>query len=103
MEPVERETIISWNDADPVVTVFTCHRRIMAKMEKLGVKAKDKSVLDGRLHHCEYEVPKDTITVSINAKKRGTATQIENLKKARVLSPIGKKKVPKNDFVTQDQ
>ncbi len=99
MEAIELETIISWNDAEDTINVFTCHKRIMAKMEKFGASVKDKCVLNGRLRHCEYEIDKSKITVSINAKRRGTATQIENLKKARVLSPIGKKKASKTTTV----
>lgn len=102
MEAYERETHINWNDEEPFVTVFTCHKRIMSKMEKLGAAVKDKCVLNGRLRHVEYEIDKSKITVSINAKRRGTATQIENLKKARVLSPIGKKIASKTTTVNDE-
>jgi len=91
MEASEKETIISWNDAEDSINIFTCHKKIMARMEKLGVTVKDKCVLNGKLRHVEYQIPKDKITVSLIAKRRGTATQIESLKKARLLSPIGKK------------
>lgn len=93
MESVEKETIINWNDAEDTINVFTCHKKIMARMEKLGATVKDKCVLNGKVRHIEYEIPKDRITVSLIAKRRGTATQIESLQKARALSPIGKKKV----------
>jgi len=93
MEAAERETIITWNDAEDTVNVFTCHRKIMTKMERLGAIVKDKCILAGRVRHIEYEIDKGKITISINAKRRGTVTQIENLKRARALSPIGKKKV----------
>lgn len=97
MEAVERETIITWNDGEDTVNLFTCHKRIMGKMKKLGATVKERRVLNGRVRHVEYEIPKEKITVSLTAKRRGTAMQIERLKKARVLSPIGKKKVLQND------
>ena len=93
MEAAEREKNITWNDAEDTVNVFTCHRKIMTKMERLGAIVKDKCILAGRVRHIEYEIDKGKITISINAKRRGTVTQIENLKRARALSPIGKKKV----------
>ena len=93
MEAAERETIITWNDVEDTVSVFTCHRKIMAKMERLGATVKDRCVMNGRVRHIEFEIDKGKITISINAKRRGTVTQIENLKRARALSPIGKKKV----------
>jgi len=99
MEAAERETIITWNDVEDTVSVFTCHRKIMAKMERLGATVKDRCVMNGRVRHIEFEIDKGKITISINAKRRGTATQIENLKKARVLSPIGKKKASKTTTV----
>jgi uncharacterized protein YifE (UPF0438 family) len=34
----EKETHITWNDEESFVTVFTCHRRIMTKLERLGAK-----------------------------------------------------------------
>jgi len=95
MEACERGTHINWNDEEPFVTVFTCHKRIMSKMEKLGATVKDKCVLNGRLRHCEYEIPKDKINVILTQKRRATAHEIERLRQARVLSPIGKKKVSK--------
>jgi len=96
MEAAERETIINWNDAEGMVNVFTCHKRIMAKMEKLGATVKNKCILDGRVRHIEYEIPKDKINVILTAKRRATAHEIERLRQARVLSPIGKKKVSQN-------
>jgi hypothetical protein len=86
MEAVERGTHIQWNDADDVVTVFTCHRRVMTKMEKLGARVKDKCVLDGRVRRCEYEIDKSKINVILTAKRRATAHEIERLRQARVLS-----------------
>lgn len=85
MEPIERETIISWNDADDTVNVFTCHRRIMTKMEKLGAKVKNKCVLEGKVRHIEYEVLKSKITVSLNAKRSITIDQRRHLERARGL------------------
>lgn len=96
MEAVERETIINWNDAEGTVNVFTTHKRIMAKMEKLGATVKNKCIMDGRVRHIEYEIPKDKINVILTAKRRATAHEIERLRQARVLSPIGKKKVSQN-------
>jgi hypothetical protein len=65
----------------------------MAKMEKLGATVKDKCVLNGKLRHVEYDIPKDKINVILTAKRRATAHEIERLRQARVLSPIGKRKV----------
>jgi hypothetical protein len=93
MEAAERETIITWNDVEGTVNVFTCHRKIMAKMERLGATVKDKCILAGRVRHVEYEIDKSKINVILTAKRRATAHEIEKLKQARALSPIGKKKV----------
>lgn len=102
MEAIERETIISWNDAEDTVNVFTCHRKIMAKMEKLGATVKDKCILDGRVRHIEFEIPKDKINVILTQKRRATAHEIERLRQARVLSPIGKKIASKTPSVIDE-
>ena len=93
MEASERETIINWNDAEDTINIFTCHKKIIAKMEKLGATVKDKCIMDGRVRHIEYEIPKSKINVILTSKRRATAHEIERLRQARALSPIGKKKV----------
>jgi len=86
MEAVERETIISWNDAEDTVNVFTCHKRIMTKMEKLGATVKDKCILNGRLRHVEYEIPKTKINIGVNAKRHRTNKGIEAIQRIRGIS-----------------
>lgn len=68
----------------------------MAKMEKIGDTVKNKCILDGRVRHIEYEIPKDKINVILTQKRHATAHEVERLRQARVLSPIGKKKVSHN-------
>jgi hypothetical protein len=86
MEAAERETIISWNDAEDTINVFTCHKRIMAKMEKLGATVKDKCILNGRLRHVEYEIPKNKINIGVNAKRHRTNKGIEAIQRIRGIS-----------------
>jgi len=89
MEAIERETVISWNDAEDTVNVFTCHKRIIAKMEKLGAIVKDKCVLNGRLRHIEYEIPKSRINVTLSAKRTLSDEQKQRLGE-RMRANIGK-------------
>ena len=83
MEKQERETIISWNDAENTVNVFTCHKRIMTKMAKLGAKVKRECKINGILRHIEYEVPRDRITIGLNPKRVASNRQIQALARAR--------------------
>ena len=89
MEAIERETVISWNDAEDTVNVFTCHKRIMAKMEKLGAIVKDTCFLNGRLRHIEYEIPKSRINVTLSAKRTLSDEQKQRLGE-RMRANIGK-------------
>lgn len=86
MEAIERETIISWNDAEDTVNVFTCHKRIMSKMEKLGATVRDKCILNGKLRHVEYEIPKNKINIGLNAKRHGKNKGIEAMQRLRGIS-----------------
>lgn len=99
MEAAERETIISWNDAEGTVNVFTCHRRIMTRMEKLGAKVKGKCIMNGGVRHVEYEIPKDKIIVGLNAKRSITIDQKKHLERARGLLPVGGKIPSRNATV----
>ena len=69
MTAYERETHIQWNDEEDFVTVFTCHKRIMTKMARLGAKIIDKVVVNGNIRHIEYQVPKDKINIGLNPKR----------------------------------
>jgi hypothetical protein len=80
MEAIERETIINWNDAEDTVNIFTCHQKIMRKMEKIGATVKDKCVLDGRLRHVEYEIPKNKLNITLSAKRVLSTEQKEAMR-----------------------
>jgi len=97
MEKSERETIISWNDAESTVNVFTCHRAIMTKMNKLKAKVKRKVVIAGRTEAIEYEVPKDKITIGLNAKRVCSRGVSDALKKARGQMSRGNDSTSKKD------
>lgn len=96
MEAIERETIITFNDADPYITVFTAQKRMMGKLEKMGAQAKERCNLGGKLRYVIYELPKDKVNVIVRMKRKVSSREIERMKKVRMLSPIGKRKESKN-------
>ena len=66
----ERETHINWNDEEDFVTVFTCHRRIMTKLERLGAKVFGEIKEGKRVIAKEYTIPKNQVNIGINGKRK---------------------------------
>jgi uncharacterized protein YifE (UPF0438 family) len=66
----ERETHINWNDEEDFVTVFTCHRRIMTKLERLGAKVIREIKEGKRVIAKEYTIPKNQVNIGINGKRK---------------------------------
>jgi uncharacterized protein YifE (UPF0438 family) len=66
----ERETHINWNDEEDFVTVFTCHRRIMTKLERLGAKVVREIKEGKRVTAKEYTIPKNQVNIGINGKRK---------------------------------
>ena len=66
----ERETHINWNDEEDFVTVFTCHRRIMTKLERLGAKVIREIKEGKRITAKEYTIPKNQVNIGINGKRK---------------------------------
>jgi len=66
----ERETHINWNDEESFVTVFTCHRRIMTKLERLGAKVVREIKEGKRVIAKEYTIPKNQVNIGINGKRK---------------------------------
>jgi len=61
----EKETIINWTDADDFAVVYSCHRRIWTRLEKLGIKpVRVSKSRNGRVDGKEYHVPKKWIKIS---------------------------------------
>ena len=66
----EKETHITWNDEEDFVTVFTCHRRIMTKLERLGAKVFGEIKEGKRVIAKEYTIPKNQVNIGINGKRK---------------------------------
>ena len=66
----EKETHITWNDEESFVTVFTCHRRIMTKLERLGAKVIREIKEGKRVTAKEYTIPKNQVNIGINGKRK---------------------------------
>lgn len=66
----EKETHINWNDEEDFVTVFTCHRRIMTKLERLGAKVVREIKEGKRVIAKEYTIPKNQVNIGINGKRK---------------------------------
>jgi len=66
----EKETHINWNDEEDFVTVFTCHRRIMTKLERLGAKVIREIKEGKRVTAKEYTIPKNQVNIGINGKRK---------------------------------
>jgi len=66
----EKETHITWNDEEDFVTVFTCHRRIMTKLERLGAKVVREIKEGKRVTAKEYTIPKNQVNIGINGKRK---------------------------------
>lgn len=66
----EKETHITWNDEESFVTVFTCHRRIMTKLERLGAKVVREIKEGKRVTAKEYTIPKNQVNIGINGKRK---------------------------------
>jgi len=90
MTAYERETHIQWNDEEDFVTVFTCHKKIMGKMERLGAKVIDKVVEKGIVRHMEYQVPKNKINIGLNPKRVMSSEQKAKLQERMSTMTRGK-------------
>ena len=60
----ERETIINYNNEDGTATVYTYHRALQNKLNKLLGSNPDISVIRQGEEWVEYQVPKKWIKVS---------------------------------------
>jgi uncharacterized protein YifE (UPF0438 family) len=69
MTAIEKETLIQWNDEEDFVTVYTCHPKIMRKMERLHAKVIDRVKVDKKLWSIQYQVPKKGIAIGLNPRR----------------------------------
>ena len=92
MTAYEKETHIHWNDEEDFVEVFTCHKKIMNRMKRLGAKVYDKCILDGNLRHVIYHISKDKINIGLNPKRTYTDEQKRKMQEQGKAISHGKKK-----------
>lgn len=95
MEKQEKETVINWNDAEDFITIFTCHVKIMNRLERFGFKETDKCILNGKIRHKEYRVPKDKLSVILRHRKPMSTRQKEQIRERAILNPSFGRKVTK--------
>lgn len=96
LSAAERETIISFSDADEQATVYTCSPVWLRKLDKLCTEApesfreivKRRERLDGAVIAKTYTIPKGTLR--IRPKRELTEAQKEVLEAARKKSPFSK-------------
>ncbi|MBI3001324.1 MAG: hypothetical protein HYY46_23165 [Deltaproteobacteria bacterium] len=78
----ERETVINFNEAEPMASVWTASEIVYRKLRKLGYMPSED---EGR--HAVFTVPKSVVKVlKLRAKREMTQAQREALRRGR-LSP----------------
>lgn len=66
----ERETVVTFNDADPTAHVFTHQRTVITKLDKNPAATKLESGHFGKNTWAEYEMPKALISFRTKSKAK---------------------------------
>ncbi len=78
----ERETVIRWDEADKVVTIWSSSPVVLRKLARLGIApVRESRRRDGTLHGREYRVPLADFRWGL--KRRLGETQRQRLRQAR--------------------
>ena len=64
MTDYETEMVMTFNDGDENAIVYTCHKRIMTRLEKLGIKPIKVDKNSGRVVSATYHAPKTWIKIA---------------------------------------
>jgi len=85
LTPEERETVVSWDQTDGPITVFTHDRALMAKLKRWGFQPDRRYLNGGRVVAEEFALPKAAVLVSFRLRRPQTERQrraaLESLKR----------------------
>lgn len=86
---VERETIILYNEAEDMATVYTHDRKLIEKLKRLHVKYPDKVYPLQNEHNgaVRYAVPKRTVSVREPYSEERRRADSARAKKAGLVPP----------------
>lgn len=64
LQRLEKETIILYNDAEKIASIYTCNNTLQQKLKKIAVKfPKLFKLIDETAYAVTYEIPKDCIVI----------------------------------------
>ena len=78
----ERETVITFSDADDTALVYTHQRRIITKLRRNPLAREVEDISHDGTAGAVFELPADRISF-LGTRRKATAAQVENLAKAR--------------------
>ena len=93
----EKETIIVWNELDPMADVFTYSKPMQRRFRLLGIEP----FMDNGYGGLEYHIDKGRIKIRAERKKRKISKELKaklvnNIKKAREVRMNGEKHENRN-------
>lgn len=82
MTGYEKETIISYNQAEPTATIFTYHPALIRKLDRLcaacdGYRCLQRGEAEGA-PYAEYEIPKKYVSIRKPANRAESKATSEN-------------------------
>ncbi len=67
----EQETVIRWDEAERVVTIWSASPVVLRKLHRLGlVPTRETRRRDGTLHGRDYQLPVDSFRWGLKRKRR---------------------------------
>lgn len=70
LEACERETHITISDSEDEYTVYSCQKKVISKLEKLGIQAYKVETIEGEVVGKYFKVPYKCISFKKEYKKR---------------------------------
>lgn len=73
----EQETVILWDEAERVVTIWSASPAVLRKLHRLGlVPTDEKRRRDGALHGREYRIPLQSFRWGLKRRRRTPEVQV---------------------------
>ena len=84
MTAEERETVIQYNDADPLATVYTCHKAVANFLTRMKMRPESVVMNGARPLSWTFHVPKEWVKIRKPRRASTTPAALEARKAAGV-------------------
>lgn len=64
LSTIERETIIIYNEAEPMATVFTCNKALTKKLKQMALEREDTTLIKEDIYGGEFVLPKRFVAIN---------------------------------------